>query len=82
MQQATCVVRTSNEIFAKRLFFSLREPHPTKTKTVNQEMSLGDLDQVSGGVGISDLKAEAAAITTAPRLPPPRNWLQGLQRPP
>ncbi|MDO9460945.1 MAG: hypothetical protein Q7N95_12650 [Alphaproteobacteria bacterium] len=31
------------------------------TKKVNQEMSLGDLDQVSGGVSISALKAEAAA---------------------
>ncbi|MBR1279241.1 hypothetical protein [Bradyrhizobium sp. AUGA SZCCT0283] len=61
MQQATCVVRTSNEIFAKRLFFSLKEPDPTITKKVNQEMSLGDLDQVSGGVSISDLKVEAAA---------------------
>lgn len=31
------------------------------TKKVNQEMSLGDLDQVSGGISINDLKAEAAA---------------------
>jgi hypothetical protein len=31
------------------------------TKKVDPEMSLGELDQVSGGVSISDLKAEAAA---------------------
>ena len=31
------------------------------TKKANQEMSLDDLDQVSGGVSINDLKAEATA---------------------
>ena len=33
----------------------------TMTKKVDQEMSLGDLDEVNGGVSISDLRAEAAA---------------------
>ena len=31
------------------------------TKKVNEEMSLGDLDQVTGGASINEMKAEASA---------------------